>query len=512
MQNKKKAMLLIMDGWGLGQIPASDAIYHAATPFIDGAISHNPFTTLDACGPPVGLPPGQMGNSEVGHLNLGAGRIVYQEIQRINVAVEDGTLATNATWLQALDYAKQKHNRLHFIGLVSDGGVHSHTAHLRALCNYATAAGLSEFFVHAFTDGRDTDPKSGTGYIAGLQQHLADTPGKLASITGRYYAMDRDTRWERIKLAYDALVHGTGLRTTDPLAALEQSYEQGITDEFVTPIIAVDDNGEPVATIQAGDVVLCFNFRTDRCREITRVLTQEAFPTLEMKPLNLHYYTMTMYDTTFKNVDVLFHNHNLTHTLGEVLEANNYRQIRIAETEKYPHVTFFFSGGRQTAFKGEARIICPSPKDVATYDLKPEMSARELTAAIIAEIEQDSTDFICLNFANTDMVGHTGVWSAAVEAAETVDDCVSQIVPVALEHGFGIFLTADHGNSDYLINEDGSPNTQHSLNKVPLAIISKDFRGKLKEGGKLGDIAPSILSYLGLKIPAEMTGTVLFES
>lgn len=507
---EKKAILLIMDGWGLGKIPASDAIFHAHTPFVDALYDRYPHSQLIACGESVGLPEGQMGNSEVGHLNLGAGRIVYQELQRINVAIKNHSLAANPVLISLFELAKRENKKIHFIGLVSDGGVHSHIDHIKALTGYAEDSGVLNYYVHAFTDGRDTDPKSGLHFIQELQQDLATKRGQIASVCGRYYAMDRDKRWERVKVAYDAMVHGTGLLTEDIGSAIEDAYAQDITDEFLQPIIAVNEAGTPLAKIQDGDIVISFNFRTDRCREITEALTQRAFPDLGMQPLSLTYCTMTEYDATFQNVLVMFHNDNLTDTLGEVLEAHHKTQIRIAETEKYPHVTFFFSGGREAAFAGEQRIICPSPKDVATYDLKPAMSAYEITQAILPEIQKGDTDFICLNFANADMVGHTGVWSAAVKAVETVDYCVSQIVPLALANGYAVFLTADHGNSDYLINEDGSPNTAHSLNLVPLFLIDNTYSGTLHDG-KLGDIAPTILAYMGIPIPAAMTGQVLME-
>ena len=499
-----------MDGWGHGKVPEADAIKNAHTPFVDSLYTRYPNTELITCGEAVGLPEGQMGNSEVGHLNIGAGRIVYQELQRIHVAVREGELANNPVLMNAFDAARNNDKTLHFIGLVSDGGVHSHINHLKALCTLARQHDIPRVAVHAFTDGRDTDPKGGYEYLADLQAHLAETGVQLASVCGRYYAMDRDTRWERVKLAYDALTKGAGYKTPDALAAIRQSYDNGITDEFIQPIIVTDKNGIPLATIKEGDVVVCFNFRTDRCREITVALTQQVFPQQDMVPLNLHYVTMTEYDKTYKNVGVIFYNDNLNNTLGEVLEQQGKTQIRIAETEKYPHVTFFFSGGREKEFAGEKRIMLPSPKDVPTYDLKPEMSAYDITAAILPEIAKQSADFICLNFANADMVGHTGVWEAAIKAAETVDTCVSKIVPLAVENGYTVFLTADHGNSDYLINEDGSPNTAHTLNPVPLFIISKDYNGLVRPG-KLGDIAPTILTVMGLPIPKEMTGTVLID-
>jgi 2,3-bisphosphoglycerate-independent phosphoglycerate mutase len=506
MQNNK-AILVIMDGWGLGKVKSSDAIQNAKTPFVSSLYSKYPNTTLTTCGELVGLPDGQMGNSEVGHLNLGAGRIVYQELQRINVAVRDGSFFKNEVLLNALRYSKDNKKALHLIGLVSDGGVHSHTNHLKAIITLCKQQGLQDVFVHAFTDGRDTDPKSGLGYVTDLQRHLSENTGKIASVSGRYYAMDRDKRWERVKLAYDALVNGIGEKATDALAAIQQSYTANVTDEFIKPTVILGSDQKPLATIKDGDAVICFNFRTDRCREITEVLSQTDMPDFGMKKLSLNYTTMTEYDKTFKNVHVVFENDNLNNTLGEILANNGKKQIRIAETEKYPHVSFFFSGGRETPFDGERRIMIPSPK-VATYDLKPEMSANEVTDAIVPEIEKESADFICLNFANADMVGHTGVFSAAVKAVETVDKCVERVVTAALEHGYTVFLTADHGNADYLINEDGTPNTAHTMNLVPLFIIDKNWKGTIKPG-KLGDIAPTILTMMHLPVPADMTGEVL---
>jgi 2,3-bisphosphoglycerate-independent phosphoglycerate mutase len=505
---QRRAILIIMDGWGHGKVQQSDAIANAKTPFVSGLYDAYPHSELITCGGSVGLPEGQMGNSEVGHLNIGAGRIVYQELERINIAVKDGSLKANKTLVEVFEYCKSNHKQLHFIGLVSDGGVHSHIKHLTALCDDAQEAGVPKFAVHAFTDGRDTDPKSGHRFLQEAANHLKGTNGVLASITGRYYAMDRDKRWERVKVAYDALVHGTGTHTEHLLDAVSASYDNNVTDEFIKPIIATDAAGKPLALIQEGDAVICFNFRTDRCREITEVLTQQAFPEQDMKPLALHYVTMTEYDHTFRNINVLFFNDNLRNTIGEVLAGHHLNQIRIAETEKYPHVTFFFSGGREEPFEGERRIMLASPKEVATYDLKPQMSAHEITAAIIPELEEQSADFVCLNFANADMVGHTGVWDAAIKAVETVDYCVSQIVPVALKNDYAVFLTADHGNSDYIINQDGSPNTAHTLNPVPFILISNDYKRPL-DSGKLGDLAPTILKYMGLEIPKEMTGSIL---
>lgn len=504
---KKRAILVIMDGWGEGKVPAADAIAHAKTPFVSSLYKQYPHSHLITCGEAVGLPDGQMGNSEVGHLNIGAGRIVYQELQRINVAIREGELAQNQILLDTMAHAKNNNKALHLIGLVSDGGVHSHIEHVKALASIAQAQGLEKVYIHAFTDGRDTDPKSGLGFLENLSDHLEKTTGKIASVTGRYYAMDRDKRWERVKLAYDALVNGVGTPTQDLLTAVKASYAEGVTDEFIKPIIVTDAQNKAIATIQDGDAVLCFNFRTDRCREITQVLTQEAFPDFGMKPLDLYYTTMTEYDRTYKNVHVIFENDNLNMTLGEVLEKDHCTQIRIAETEKYPHVSFFFSGGREKEFEGERRLMAASPK-VATYDLKPEMSANELADLIVPELQAKSADFIVLNFANADMVGHTGVFEAVIKAVETVDHCVERVVTAALASDYTVFLTADHGNADFMINADGTPNTAHSLNLVPFFIINKDFKGPVKDG-KLGDIAPTILHFMGLEVPKEMTGNLL---
>lgn len=504
---RKKVILVIMDGWGLGQVQKADAIQNANTPFVSSLYSKYPNSTLVTCGEAVGLPDGQMGNSEVGHLNLGAGRIVYQELQRINVAVRDGAFAKNEILLNAIAAAKQNNKPLHLLGLVSDGGVHSHINHLKALCSVCKEQGLTNVFIHAFTDGRDTDPKSGLAFLKELQQHLDNSTGIIASVSGRYYAMDRDKRWERVKLAYDALVNGAGEKATNAIAAVEAAYAAGVTDEFIKPTIITNEAGAPLATIKEGDVAICFNFRTDRCREITQALTQQDFPEQQMHKLNLHYTTMTEYDKTYKNVHVVFETDNLNNTLGEVLQQNGRKQIRIAETEKYPHVSFFFSGGRELPFDGEQRLMVASPK-VATYDLQPEMSAYEVTDTIVAEINKGEADFVCLNYANADMVGHTGVFSAGVKAVETVDTCVQKVVTAGLANGYTIFLTADHGNADFMINEDGTPNTAHTLNLVPFFIIDKDWKGTVKPG-KLGDIAPTILTLMQLPIPKEMTGDVL---
>lgn len=498
-----------MDGWGLGKVASADAIQNAKTPFVSSLYSKYPNTTLITCGEAVGLPDGQMGNSEVGHLNLGAGRIVYQELQRINVAVRDGSFTKNEILLNAIRLAKKNNKPLHLIGLVSNGGVHSHIDHLKAITDVCKNEKLNDVFIHAFTDGRDCDPKSGLGFIKELQEHLNNSVGKIASVSGRYYAMDRDKRWERIKLAYDALVNGVGEKATDAIEAVENSYSKNVTDEFIKPTVIVAEDQQPLAKIKDGDVAICFNFRTDRCREITQVLTQMDLPDHDMKKLSLNYTTMTEYDKTYKNVNVIFETDNLNNTLGEILEQHGLKQIRIAETEKYPHVSFFFSGGREKPFDGEKRIMIASPK-VATYDLKPEMSAFEVTDALLPEIKNKTADFICLNFANADMVGHTGVWEAAIKAVETVDKCVSQVITTGLENGYTTFLTADHGNSDYMINEDGSPNTAHTMNPVPFFIIDKEWKGKIKPG-KLGDIAPTILTMMQLPIPKEMTGEILIS-
>jgi len=505
--SKRKVILIIMDGWGLGKVKSSDAIQNSNTPFVSSLYAKYPNTTLTTCGEAVGLPEGQMGNSEVGHLNLGAGRIVYQELQRINVAIREGMFTKNERLLESIKYAKQNKKPLHLLGLVSNGGVHSHINHLKAILDVCKQQGLTQVFIHAFTDGRDCDPKSGLGFIKQLEEHASKTVGKIATVNGRYFAMDRDNRWERVKLAYDAIVTGIGEHANSAITAIERSYQQNVTDEFIKPAVIIED-GMPVAKIRDGDAVICFNFRTDRCREITKVLTQMEFPQYDMHPLKLHYTTMTEYDATFKNVHIIFENDNLNHTLGEVLEQNHLKQIRIAETEKYPHVTFFFSGGREIPFEGESRIMVPSPK-VATYDLQPEMSAYGVTDAIIPEIEKAEADFICLNYANADMVGHTGIWEAAIKAVETVDKCVEQVVTTALKNGYTIFLTADHGNADYMINADGTPNTAHTLNPVPFFIIDNEWKGNIIPG-KLGDLAPMILKMMNLSVPNEMTGEILF--
>ncbi|AKH94691.1 2,3-bisphosphoglycerate-independent phosphoglycerate mutase [Elizabethkingia anophelis] len=503
----KKAILAILDGWGLGLDPKVSAIAQANTPFIDSCLQKYPHSKLEASGLAVGLPAGQMGNSEVGHMNLGAGRVIFQNLVKLNMAVENKTLGNEPEILAAFKYAKDNHKKIHFIGLVSDGGVHSHVNHLKGLLEAADDYGLENVFVHAFTDGRDCDPHSGKGFIQDLIEFMDAKTGKLATIVGRYYAMDRDKRWERVRVAYDAMVNGIGLATNNPVGAIQKSYEDDITDEFLKPVICTQD-GMPVAKIEANDVVFCFNFRTDRGREITMALSQEDFPDYEMHKLPLYYVTLTNYDKTFHNVKVVYDENIITHTMGQILEENNRTQIRIAETEKYPHVTFFFSGGREEEFKGERRILCPSPKDVPTYDFKPEMSAYDITNAIVPELEKESADFICLNFANTDMVGHTGVFQAAVQAAETVDKCIEKVATTAYNHGYAVFILADHGNSDVMVNPDGSPNTQHSTNLVPFIVMDKDHTWNVKDG-KLGDVAPTILKVMGVNVPEEMTGDIL---
>ncbi len=492
---------MILDGWGTSPDPKVSAIDHAKTPFIDSLYTKYPNASLRTDGLHVGLPEGQMGNSEVGHMNLGAGRIVYQDLVKINLAVKNKTLQQEAVIINAFEYAKKEGKNVHLLGLVSDGGVHSHINHLLGLIDAAEEFGLEQVFVHAFTDGRDVDPKSGYGFITELEQHIENTAVRLASVTGRYYAMDRDKRWERVKLAYDAIVNGKGKHTSDVLKSISESYENDVTDEFIKPIV-VTNNNTPIATIKDGDVVLFFNFRTDRGRQLTQALSQHDFHEQNMHTLDLHYVTMTNYDETFKNINVVFKKDNLNNTLGEVLEANNKKQIRIAETEKYPHVTFFFSGGREEPFDGEQRILCNSPK-VATYDLKPEMSAYELTAALIPELEKGEVDFVCLNYANGDMVGHTGVMEAAIKACEAVDECVTNVIKTALDQDYTTILIADHGNCETMVNPDGTPHTAHTTNPVPIILIDKEL--KSINDGILGDIAPTILALMGVSQPEAMT-------
>ncbi len=504
----KRSFLIIMDGWGIGPKPASDAILQANTPFVDQLLEQYPHSTLTTYGEEVGLPEGQMGNSEVGHLNIGAGRVVWQELARINKAIRDRELDENETLLNAIKYAKDTGKNIHLLGLVSDGGVHSHIEHLKALVRIIEKEGGTHCAIHAFTDGRDCDPKSGKGFIEDLEAFLKGRSTYIASVTGRYYAMDRDKRWERVKEAYDVLVNGIAHENRHfPTASqgIAAAYAAGITDEFIRAFTV----GETPTTIQPDDVVLCFNFRTDRLRELSAVLSQQDMPDLGMQKLPLYYVTLVRYDESFKGVQVMFEKDDVSKTLGEVISDAGLTQTRIAETEKYPHVTFFFSGGREAPFLGEERLMVPSPK-VATYDLQPEMSAYGITESIMKDITERQPDFICLNFANADMVGHTGVFLAAIKAVETVDDCLSRIVPLALEHDYACLLIADHGNSDYMINEDGSPNTAHTKNPVPCILVQKGFpSGTTLRNGRLADVAPTLLHLMGIKQPNEMTGKSL---
>jgi 2,3-bisphosphoglycerate-independent phosphoglycerate mutase len=504
----KKVILVILDGWGIGQNTPANAVLAANTPCFDSLIAKYPHSQLRTDGLNVGLPEGQMGNSEVGHLNLGAGRVIYQDLVEINLACEDGSLSQNEELIKAFKYAKDNNKAVHMMGLVSDGCIHSSDKHLYKLCDIARQHELVDVFIHAFTDGRDTDPKSGVGFLQKLHNQLMQTTGQIASVIGRYYAMDRDKRWERVAAAYNLLVKGQGEQVTDVIGAIEQSYAAGITDEFIKPIVKVDADGKPIATIKPGDVVICFNYRTDRCREITEALTQQDFPEQGMaKVENLYYLTMTPYDHSFKDVKVIFNKKDITNTLGEVLANAGKTQLRIAETEKYPHVTFFFSGGREVQFTGESRIMISSAKDVPTYDFKPEMSANGIAEAVVKDMDEHTPDFICLNYANPDMVGHTGVFSAIVKAVETVDQCLQQTIDKAIEKGYSAIILADHGNAEFAVNDDGTPNTAHTTNPVPCILIDNDHTA-LKDG-KLADIAPTILALIGVKAPEEMVGEVL---
>ncbi|HTA26562.1 MAG TPA: 2,3-bisphosphoglycerate-independent phosphoglycerate mutase [Bacteroidia bacterium] len=506
MHTAKKVGLIILDGWGIGDGSKSDAIANAKTPFINNLYKKYAHSNLNTSGENVGLPDGQMGNSEVGHINIGAGRVVYQDLVRISLDIKNGTFQKNEVLLKSLRYANENNKAVHIMGLVSDGGVHSHFSHLEALCDIAAENNCNNVFIHAFTDGRDCDPHSGAGFIARLQTHILKDTAKVASVIGRYYAMDRDKRWERVKVAYDLLVNGTGKKSSNAILAIEESYDEKVSDEFIKPIAITDADGNILPRIKEGDVVICFNYRTDRCREITQALTQQDMPEQGMKTIPLQYITMTNYDEKYKGVNVLYHKDDLKMTLGEVLSLKGKTQIRIAETEKYPHVTFFFSGGREDIFDGEKRIMVPSPK-VATYDLKPEMSAVELTDAIVPELRKGEVDFVCMNFANADMVGHTGDYNAIVKAVETVDTCLQKVVETGISKGYSFIIIADHGNADYAINPDGSPNTQHSTNPVPCILVDKDAT-KVSDG-KLADIAPTILKLMGIQQPAEMTGISL---
>ncbi len=505
----KQVLLVVLDGWGIAQNTAVSAVDTANTPFYHELLQRFPHSKLQASGEAVGLPEGQMGNSEVGHMNIGAGRVVNQELVRIGKAVRERKLGQIPVLVKAFEYALANDKPLHLIGLLSDGGVHSHIDHVKALCTLAHEAGVRHVFVHAFTDGRDTDPKSGVRYVNELEEHVERSGAKIASVVGRYYAMDRDRRWERVKVAYDLLVHGIGTPSQNLIQTIQEQYKEGVTDEFLRPIVKTGADGQPLATIQEGDVVLCFNFRTDRGREITEVLTQHDNHAFQMQRLNLHYLTLTNYDDTFVGVTPIFEKDNLDNTLGEVLAANHKTQIRIAETEKYPHVTFFFSGGRELEFKGETRILRPSPK-VATYDLQPEMSAADLRDALVPELLAKSADFVVLNFANPDMVGHTGVFEAVVKAVETTDACARAVVEAALAAGYASIIIADHGNAEFMRNANGSPNTAHTTNLVPCILVDNDYVGTLADG-KLGDLAPTILELMGLPQPVEMTGLSLLR-
>ncbi len=502
----KRAILIILDGWGIAKDKTVSAVDTAKTPFIDSLYTKYAHSTLSASGTDVGLPEGQMGNSEVGHLNLGSGRVVIQTLDKINRAVAEGTIMDNEVLKAAFVHAKTNNKPVHFIGLVSDGGVHSHITHLKKLCTIADQANV-KFFVHAFTDGRDTSPTSAAGFIADLESHLTTTKGKIASVSGRYYAMDRDKRWERVSLAYQTLVHAKGETSTSASEAIKNSHAKSITDEFILPT-TITENGKAIATIQADDVVICFNFRTDRCREITEVLTQKDFPENGMSKMPLYYVTMTRYDATFQNVKVMYEDENVKNTLGEVLEKAGKTQLRMAETEKYPHVTFFFSGGREEMFKGETRLMASSPK-VATYDLQPEMSAGELRDKLVIELATKKHDFVCINFANPDMVGHTGVFSAVVKACETVDSCAKEVITTALANDYACIVIADHGNAEYMINPDGTPHTAHTTNLVPCILADDNKKDYHLKTGRLADIAPTILALMGVEKPAEMTGISL---
>jgi len=499
----KKVILMILDGWGKSPDPKVSAIDNANTPFIDSLYQNYPNAQLRTDGLNVGLPEGQMGNSEVGHMNLGAGRIVYQDLVRINLAVQNKMLGKEKAIVDALTYAKDNDRKVHLLGLVSNGGVHSHIDHLKGLVDVSQDLGVEKVFIHAFTDGRDVDPKSGLGFITELQEHINDSSAKIASIVGRYYSMDRDKRWERVKVAYDLMVKAEGIHTHNGAEAIQKSYDEGVTDEFIKPIVMTEPDGTPLAKIEDGDVVIFFNFRTDRGRQLTQVLSQTDMPEFGMHKLNdLYYVTMTNYDENFKNVHLIYGKDNLTETLGEVISKAGKKQIRIAETEKYPHVTFFFSGGREEPFEGEKRILCPSPK-VATYDLQPEMSAYDLADALVPELQKGEVDFVCLNFANGDMVGHTGVMEAAIKACEAVDACAKKVIETGLDNGYTTIVIADHGNCETMINPDGSPNTAHTTNPVPIILVDKNLQHV--KNGILGDIAPTILDLMGIEKPVAMT-------
>jgi 2,3-bisphosphoglycerate-independent phosphoglycerate mutase len=506
---KKKALLVILDGWGFGDHTKRDVIYSTKPTYWDSLLKNYPYSQLQASGENVGLPDGQMGNSEVGHLNIGAGRVVYQDLVKINRAARDNSILENPEIKQAYSYAKANNKQIHLLGLVSNGGVHSSLEHLFKLTDISKAYGVDKTFVHCFMDGRDTDPKSGKGFIKQLEDHLKVSTGKIASIVGRYYAMDRDKRWERVKEAYHLLVNGVGTATTDPVEAMQESYDAGVTDEFIKPVVCTE-NGKPAAVIEEGDVVIFFNFRNDRAKELTLVLSQQDMPEFGMHAIpNLQYFTMTPYDPTFKNVHILFDKDNVNNTLGEYLSHLSLPQLHIAETEKYAHVTFFFNGGREAPYDGEERILVASPK-VATYDLQPEMSAYGVKDQLVKAIQSQKFEFIVVNYANGDMVGHTGVYEAIEKAVVAVDACLHDTIEAAKANGYEAIVIADHGNADYALNDDGSPNTAHSLNPVPFIYISENLNAKV-ENGKLADVAPSILHILGLKQPEEMTGHNLIQ-
>ena len=505
MNAKRKLLLMILDGWGIGKKDKSDVIFTAKTPNMDKLAQQYPNSQLLTSGRNVGLPDGVMGNSEVGHLNIGAGRVLYQDLVKINLACEDGSISKNAALVQAFTYAKKNNKAVHFIGLVSDGGVHSMDSHLYKLCDVTKEFGLEKVYIHAITDGRDTDPRSGLGFITSLVNHLKVSNGKIATLIGRYYGMDRDKRWERVKESYDLMVHGKGTTATDVIQAMKDSYAADVTDEFIKPVVFTE-NGKPIGLIQENDVVICYNYRTDRLRETTVVLTQKDMPEFGMKTIPLQFYTMTCYDDSFKGVNIIYDKDNVTNTLGEVISANGLKQIRIAETEKYAHVTFFFSGGRETEFNGEKRLLVNSPK-VATYDLKPEMSAIEVKDMLLPELKKQEASFIWLNFANGDMVGHTGIYEAITKAVETVDACVGEVVETARTNGYDVMIIADHGNADFAVNDDNSPNTAHSLNPVPCILVTENY--KSIKSGVLADVAPTILTVMGLPIPEDMKGKVL---
>ncbi|MDP4185738.1 MAG: 2,3-bisphosphoglycerate-independent phosphoglycerate mutase [Bacteroidota bacterium] len=507
MANVNKAMLIILDGWGIGDGSKSDVIANAKTPFMDSLKASYPNAQLLTSGENVGLPDGQMGNSEVGHLNIGAGRVLYQDLVKINIAIRNKSLWKNPQILKAYNYAKENNKQVHLIGLIGPGGVHALSAHMIALSEIATEMGLEKVFVHGLTDGRDTDPRSGYGFLKDDIEHLEKTNARFASIVGRYYGMDRDTNWDRVSLAYNMLTKGEGKYTTDLLKSVQKSYDDGVTDEFINPLVVVDEQGKPLTTIQEGDVVICFNYRTDRLREMTQVFTQEDHPEFGMHTIPLEWYTMTNYKSDFKNVNVIFDKDNVKNTLGEVVANAGLKQIRIAETEKYAHVTFFFSGGREEEFPNESRILVSSPK-VATYDLQPEMSAFEVKDKIVPELKAQSADFICLNFANGDMVGHTGSYEAITKAVQAVDGCVKEVVTAAKEGGYDVIIIADHGNADNAVNEDGSENTAHSLNPVPCIWVTDRKDAKISDG-ILADVAPTLLTIMGLPVPEDMTGKVL---